>query len=70
MVYKDAHSWMEANEMVECKPLKGKWTAKTCLEIAGKTKTKTKSKGHENIKPFRSVPCANCPILAALEKKR
>jgi hypothetical protein len=61
---------MEANEMVECKPLKGRWTAKTCLEIAGKSKPKNRSKTQDKSNSVKMVPCANCPILAALEKKR
>jgi hypothetical protein len=70
MAHTDAQTWMEAHEIIECKPLKGRWTAKTCLEIAGKSKQKSKSKAQENAgKSHGMVPCANCPILAALEKK-
>jgi hypothetical protein len=70
MVYTDAQTWLEAHEIIECKPLKGRWTKKTCLEISQRSKKaprNAKSKVREAL-GNRTLPCANCPILAALEK--
>jgi hypothetical protein len=69
MVYTDARAWLEAHELIECKPLKGRWTRKTCLEIARRVrKAPRNAKSQADLPPLRTIPCANCPILAALEK--
>ncbi len=69
MVYTDAQAWLEAHEIIECKPLKGRWTRKTCLEISKRSgKAPRNAKTQMSAKSARSLPCANCPILAALEK--
>ncbi len=69
MVYTDAKMWLDAHEIIECKPLKGRWTRKTCLEIAKRgQKPSKKARAQMRVPANRAVPCANCPILAALEK--
>jgi len=69
MVYTDAQAWLEAHELIECKPLKGRWTRKTCLEISRRVrKAPRNAKSQVNAVVSRTLPCANCPILAALEK--
>jgi hypothetical protein len=69
MVYTDAQAWLDAHELIECKPLKGRWTRKTCLEISRRAgRAPRNAKSHVNTRGARSLPCANCPILAALEK--
>lgn len=69
MVYTDAQAWLDAHEVIECKPLKGRWTRKTCLEISRRAqKTPRNAKSTARSGSLRTVPCANCPILAALEK--
>lgn len=69
MVYTDAQAWLEAHELIECKPLKGRWTRETCLEIYRRTsKAPRNAKSQIDLTASRSLPCANCPILAALEK--
>lgn len=69
MEYTDAQAWLEAHDVIECKPLKGRWTRETCLEISKRgRKTPRNAKGHGAGFSFRTLPCANCPILAALEK--
>ncbi len=69
-MYTDAQDWLEAHELIECKPLNGRWTPKTCLEISKRTKNTSPQtkKRLNNLGASRSVPCANCPILAVLEK--
>lgn len=69
MVYTDAQAWLKAHEIIECKPLKGRWTRKTCLEISRRTKKAPRNaKSQVATSLARTLPCANCPILAALEK--
>jgi hypothetical protein len=69
MEYTNAQAWLDNHELIECKPLKGKWTRKTCLEISGRTrKIPRNSKSILSSAASRTVPCANCPILAALEQ--
>lgn len=67
MVFTDAQAWLDAHEVIECKPLKGRWTRKTCMEISGRS-GKTAQKKGKTVTPTRTLPCADCPILAALEK--
>lgn len=69
MVYTDAQAWLEDHEIIECKFLKGRWTRRTCLEMSRRArKAPRNAKAHANVFVARTVPCANCPILAALEK--
>jgi hypothetical protein len=69
MVYTDAQAWLEAHELIECKPLKGRWTRETCLEISRRVrKAPRNAKSQVNLAAARTLPCADCPILAALEK--
>ncbi len=69
MVYTDAQAWLDAHELIECKPLKGRWTRETCLEISRRVrKAPRNAKSQANVAVSRTLPCANCPILAALEK--
>jgi hypothetical protein len=69
MVYTDAQAWLDDHEIIECKPLKGRWTRKTCLEISRRARKAPRNlKGHATPAVVRTLPCANCPILAALEK--
>ena len=69
MVYTDAQAWLEAHELIECKPLKGRWTRKTCLEISRRSRRAPRNaKSQLNSAMGRTLPCSNCPILAALEK--
>ena len=69
MVYTDAQAWLADHEIIECKPLKGRWTRQTCLEISRRVrKAPRNSKAHVAPASARPLPCANCPILAALEK--
>jgi hypothetical protein len=69
MVYTDAQSWLDAHELIECKQLKGRWTRRTCLEISRRgSKGPRNAKSLDNTAASRTLPCANCPILAALEK--
>jgi hypothetical protein len=69
MDYTDARAWLEAHELIECKPLKGRWTRRTCLEISRRVRKPPRNlKCQERLMSQRILPCANCPILAALEK--
>jgi hypothetical protein len=69
MVYTDAQAWLDAHELIECKPLKGRWTRRTCLEIYKRIrKAPRNAKAQLDLASSKSLPCANCPILAALEK--
>lgn len=69
MVYTDAQDWLEAHEIIECKPLKGRWTRKTCLEISRRSgKPPRNVKTRSRFPVTRTLPCADCPIVAALEK--
>ena len=69
MVYTDAQAWLNDHEIIECKPLKGRWTRKTCIEISRRTrKAPRNAKTQVRAVALRTLPCANCPILAALEK--
>jgi len=69
MVYTDAQSWLDAHEIIECKPLKGRWTRETCLEISRRArKAPRNAKAQVSAAASRTLPCANCPILKALEK--
>lgn len=69
MVYTDARAWLDAHELIECKPLKGRWTRQTCLEISRRARRVPRNaKSQPDTTPLRTIPCANCPILAALEK--
>lgn len=69
MVFTDARAWLDAHELIECKPLKGRWTRRTCLEISRRARRPPRNaKSAVEPTPARTVPCANCPILAALEK--
>jgi hypothetical protein len=69
MVYTDAQAWLDDHEIVECKPLKGRWTRKTCLEISRRTgRAPRNAKAQMAARPAKTLPCAKCPILAALEK--
>jgi hypothetical protein len=71
MLYTNAQAWLDAHELIECKPLKGKWTRRTCLEISRRVqKAPRNAKSQVNAASARTLPCANCPILAALEKFR
>ncbi len=69
MVYSDAKDWQAAHEIIECKALKGRWTLRTCLEISRRER-KAPRNGRAQIAGVagRLLPCANCPILAALEE--
>lgn len=69
MQFTDARAWLDAHELIECKPLKGRWTRETCLEISKRARKAPKNaKSRLDIQPVKTVPCVNCPILAALEK--
>jgi len=69
MVYTDAKAWLEAHEIIECKALKGRWTRKTCLAISTRgRKSPRNARAQVSAAAMRTLPCANCPILAALEK--
>jgi hypothetical protein len=69
MAYTDARAWLEAHEIIECKALKGRWTRRTCLEISKRERKPPRSgKALWRAGGARLLPCANCPILAALEK--
>ncbi len=69
MSYTDPQAWLDAHELIECKPLKGRWTRETCLEISRRSQNNSRNaKSQVNLTGARTVPCANCPILAALEK--
>lgn len=70
MSFTDPKAWLEAHELIECKPLKGRWTLDVCLEMSRrvhKTPRNAKSPAVSSA-IMRNLPCANCPILAALEK--
>jgi hypothetical protein len=69
MSFTDPKAWLEAHELIECKPLKGRWTPQTCLEISRRVrKSPRNAKSPAEAPGARNLPCANCPILAALEK--
>ncbi|MCX5862881.1 MAG: hypothetical protein WCG29_06525 [Desulfomonile sp.] len=69
MVYTDVRAWLDAHELIECKTLKGRWTRQTCLEISRRgRKAPRNAKSQVNVPLAKTLPCANCPILAALEK--
>ena len=70
MAFTDVRSWQAAHEIIECKALKGRWTLRTCLEISRRERKAPRS-GRTQIAGVsgRVLPCANCPILAALEEK-
>ena len=69
MAFTDVRSWQAAHEIIECKALKGRWTLRTCLEISKRGQRKAPRSGRSQIAGVsgRVLPCANCPILAALE---
>lgn len=69
MMYTEAQAWLNNHEIIECKPLKGRWTRKTCLEISRRARRPARNvKSPTTISESKTLPCANCPILAALEK--
>jgi hypothetical protein len=69
MVYTEVQAWLNDHELIECKPLKGRWTRKTCLEMSRRVRKPPRNvKTPVTISEAKTVPCANCPILAALEK--
>ncbi|MFC1836995.1 hypothetical protein ACFL2Q_20125 [Thermodesulfobacteriota bacterium] len=69
MVYTDAQAWLDAHEIIECKQLKGRWTRQTCIEISKRTRKPPRNARRQiSASLSRTLPCANCPIVAALEK--
>jgi hypothetical protein len=69
MVFTDPKAWLEAHELIECKPLKGRWTLDVCLEMSKRVqKVARNAKSPAEPSGMKNLPCANCPILAALEK--
>jgi len=68
MVFTDPKAWLEAHELIECKPLKGRWTLDVCIEMSKRVrKAPRNAKSPTEPAVMRNLPCANCPILAALE---
>jgi hypothetical protein len=68
MMYTEAQAWLNDHEIIECKPLKGRWTRKTCLELSRRARKPPRNVRNAVVSEVKTVPCANCPILAALEK--
>lgn len=68
MVYTDAQAWIDAHELIECKPLKGRWTGRTCLEMSRRVRRPPRNAKSHTAHAVEGLPCATCPVLAALEK--
>jgi hypothetical protein len=68
MSFTDPQAWLEAHELIECKPLKGRWTRETCIEISKKMQKSSGTQKSMSEARIRTLPCVNCPILAALEE--
>jgi hypothetical protein len=68
MDYTEAQAWLDAHELIECKPLKGRWTVKTCLGVSTRLRKSSKnSKNHDEANASSNMPCQECPVYAQIK---
>lgn len=67
MEFTNAHAWLNAHELVDCKPYKGRWTRRTCHEIYMRAQRSSGYTGARYVGPhIKNVPCSSCPVMAAI----